>query len=191
MPGVSQPLRLWKVSPLTGGRRPGALSDELKRTRRLCWDWKLEQPRAAEASPHLTSARRRPAELSAAVLTHISDQLGRRHLSSVAAPALTQRSVSSDGVFGGQAVSGPLSDVRMDGERPPLSPRGFRPSVQFEGRGRRRGLQEDRLPALAGVPQQGVYPQVLPTQPAAPVATQAHRSQHPHRRKTTRTLTKF
>lgn len=98
--------------------------------------------------------------------------------------------VGCDGVSGGQAVSGPLSDDGMGGKCPPLPSRGARLFVQLggEGRpggGRDRGLQEDQLPALPGLPQQGVHPQVLAAQPATSVLTQAHRTQHPDFCKTT------
>lgn len=101
--------------------------------------------------------------------------------------------VGCDGVSGGQAVSGPISDVGMDGKCPSLPSRGIGLFVQpggegRPGRGRAWGLQENQLPALPGFPQQGVHPQVLTTQPATSVLTQAHRTQHPHCCKTTHTF---
>lgn len=91
--------------------------------------------------------------------------------------------VGCDGVPGGQAVSGPLSGVGMGGKCPSLPSRGTRLFVGGEGRpGTRRdwGLQENQLPALPGLPKQGVHPQVLAAEPATSVLTQAHRTQHPH-----------
>lgn len=95
-----------------------------------------------------------------------------------------------DGVSGGQAVSGPLADVRMGGKCPTLLSRGNQLFIHLggegrQGRGRDWGLQENQLPALPGLPQQGVHPQVLTAQPATSVLTQAHRTQHPHCCKTT------
>lgn len=80
----------------------------------------------------------------------------------------------------------------MGGKCPSLLSRGVQPSVQFGGerrprRGRDRGLQENQLLALAGVPQQGVHPQVLAAQPATFVLTATHSAQHPHCCKTTHT----
>lgn len=100
--------------------------------------------------------------------------------------------LASHGVSGGQAVSGSLSHVRMGGKRPALFSRGVQPSVQFGGagrprRGRDRGLQENQLLAVAGVPQQRIHPQVLAAQPATFVLTSTHSAQHPHCCKTTHT----
>lgn len=98
-----------------------------------------------------------------------------------------------DGVFGGQAVSGPHPGFRLGGKCPPLPSWGTRLFVQLGGEGRSGrgwdwGLQEDQFPALPGLPKQGVYPQVLAAQPATSVLTQAHRTQHSHCCKTTHTF---
>lgn len=97
-----------------------------------------------------------------------------------------------DGVSGGQAFGGSLSDVRMGGKCPSLiswCPQLF---IQPGGKGRRRRgryrwLQENQLFAFTGFTQQGVHPQVFTAQPATTVLAQAHRTQHSYGCKTTRT----
>lgn len=79
----------------------------------------------------------------------------------------------------------------MGGKRASVASRGVQPFIHLHGErrpGRGRGdggLQEDQLPALAGVPEPGLHPEVLAAQPATLVLTPAHCTQHPHRRKTT------
>lgn len=104
--------------------------------------------------------------------------------------------VGCDGVSRGQAVSSSISGVRMGGKCPSLPSRGTQLFVHLggegrQGRGRYRGLQENQLPALPGLPQQGVLPQVFSAQPATPVLTQTHGTQHPHCCKTPHIHTHF